>query len=279
MTYLQAIILGLVQGLAEFLPISSSGHLALLQYFFKVETDNVLLFTVLLHVGTLVSVFIIYWRDIVELVIELCRTVKDICTGKGPRINSSPTRRLGFMIIVATIPTAIIGVLFQDFFASLYLSIVSIAIGLIFTGIILFIAEKMGKNSKDVMEMKWRHAILIGCMQGIAICPGVSRSGSTLFGGLISGLNREFAVKFAFLISIPSILGSVILEAPDAFNQGADMTMLGPIILGVVISTISGIFAIKAMIKIVSNKRLIGFTIYVWLVAIAVLGYSLFTTV
>ena len=137
----------------------------------------------------------------------------------------------------------------------------------------------MGKNSKDVMEMKWRHAILIGCMQGIAICPGVSRSGSTLFGGLISGLNREFAVKFAFLISIPSILGSVILEAPDAFNQGADMTMLGPIILGVVISTISGIFAIKAMIKIVSNKRLIGFTIYVWLVAIAVLGYSLFTTV
>lgn len=279
MTYLQAIILGLVQGLAEFLPVSSSGHLALLQYFFKVETDNVLLFTVLLHLGTLVSVFIIYWKDIVELVIELCKTIKDICTGKGPRINSSPTRRMGFMIIVATIPTAIIGFLFQDFFASLYLSIVSIAIGLIFTGIILLIAEKMGKNDKDVMKMKWRHAILIGCMQGIAICPGVSRSGSTLFGGLITGLNREFAVKFAFLISIPSILGSLILEAPDAINQGADMAMLGPIIAGVAVSTLSGIFAIKAMIKIVSNKRLIGFTIYVWLVSIAVLGYSLFTTV
>ncbi|MCQ2546535.1 MAG: undecaprenyl-diphosphate phosphatase [Clostridia bacterium] len=279
MTYLQAIILGLVQGLAEFLPISSSGHLALLQYFFGVEADSVLVFTVLLHVGTLISVFIIYWKDIVELIIELFRTLKDLFTGKGLRINSSPTRRLGFMIIVATIPTAIIGLLFEDFFESLYSSIISIAIGLLFTGLILLIAEKMGKSNKDVMEMKWRHAIFIGCMQGIAICPGVSRSGSTLFGGLIAGLEREFAVKFAFLISIPSILGSVVLEAPDAFAQGVDAAMLGPIIAGVVIAAISGILAIKAMIKVVAGKKLFGFTIYVWLVAIVVLGYSLIALV
>ena len=275
MTYTQAVILGIVQGLAEFLPISSSGHLALLQYFFGVEADSVLLFTVMMHVGTLVSVFIIYRKDIAALLVELGLTIKDICTGKGPRINASPTRRMGFMIIVATIPTAIIGLLFEDFFENLYASIVSIALGLIFTGIILFVAERMGKNDKGPMEMKWRHAIFIGCMQGIAICPGVSRSGSTLFGGLMAGLKREFAVEFAFLISIPSILGSVILEAPDAFAGGADASMIGPIAVGVILAAISGIVAIKAMIKVVSSKRLIGFTVYVWLVAAAVLAYSL----
>ena len=275
MTYLQAIILGIVQGLAEFLPISSSGHLALLQYFFGVESDSVLLFTVMLHVGTLVSVCIIYRKDIGALIVELCRTIKDICTGKGPRINSSPMRRMGFMIIVATIPTAIIGLLFEDFFESLYGSIVAIAIGLIFTGIILMVAEKMGKNKNGPMEMKWSHAIFIGCMQGIAICPGVSRSGSTLFGGLISGLERSYAVEFAFLISIPSILGSVILELPDALAEGMSGSFIGPMIVGVILSAISGIFAIKTMIKVVSNKRLIGFSVYVWLVAAAVLAYAL----
>ena len=275
MTYIQAAILGIVQGLAEFLPISSSGHLALLQYFFGVEADSVLLFTVMMHVGTLVSVFIIYRKDIWALILELIDTIKDICTGKGPRINANPMRRMGFMIIVATIPTALIGLIFEDFFESLYASIVSIAIGLIFTGIILLVAERMGKSANGPMEMKWRHAVFIGVMQGIAICPGVSRSGSTLFGSLISGLKREFAVEFVFLISIPSILGSVVLEMPKALAEGMDASMAGPLVLGVVLSVISGIFAIKAMIKVVSNKRLIGFTIYVWIVAAFVLGYSL----
>ena len=275
MTYIQAAILGIVQGLAEFLPISSSGHLALLQYFFGVEADSVLLFTVMMHVGTLVSVFIIYRKDIWALILELIDTIKDLCTGKGPRIDSSPMRRMGFMIIVATIPTALIGLIFEDFFESLYASIVSIAIGLIFTGIILFVAERMGKSDKGPMEMKWRHAIFIGIMQGIAICPGVSRSGSTLFGSLISGLKREFAVEFVFLISIPSILGSVVMEMPKALAEGMDAAMVGPLIVGVILAALSGIFAIKAMIKVVSNKRLIGFTIYVWIVAACVLGYSL----
>lgn len=275
MTYFQAIILGLAQGLSEFLPISSSGHLALLQYFFDVSADNVLPFAVLLHLGTLVSVFIVYWKDIVELVKELGAVIKDIFTGKGLRINANPTRRLGFMIIVATIPTAIIGLLFNDAFAALYLSLVSIGIGLLITGTILMIAEKMGKSNKSVREMKFRNAVFVGIMQGIAICPGISRSGSTLFGGLISGLNKEFAVKFAFLISIPSILGSVIIEAPDAFEAGMDMSLIGPVIVGVIVSALSGLFAIKAMIKLVSNKRLIGFSFYTWALGIAVIVYAL----
>ena len=275
MTYFQAIILGLAQGLSEFLPISSSGHLALLQYFFGVSAETVLPFAVLLHLGTLVSVFIVYWKDIVELVLELIAVIKDICTGKGPRINANPTRRLGFMIIVATIPTAIIGLLFNDLFEALYLSLIAIGIGLLITGTILFIAERMGRNNKNVKDMKFRNALFVGIMQGVAICPGISRSGSTLFGGLISGLNKEFAVKFAFLISIPSILGSVIMEAPDAFESGMDISLVGPVIAGVIVSALSGLFAIKAMIRLVSNKKLIGFSIYTWVIGIAVIVYAL----
>ena len=123
MTYFESIILGLTQGLAEFLPISSSGHLALLQQWFGIEEDKVLLFAVLLHVGTLISVFIVYWRDIWELIVELFLTIKDIFTGKGLRLKERPVRKLGVMIIVATIPTGIIGILFNDFFDSLYTSV------------------------------------------------------------------------------------------------------------------------------------------------------------
>lgn len=276
MDFFQAIILGLAQGLAEFLPISSSGHLALLQYFFNVNADNVLPFAVLLHLGTLVSVFIVYWKDIVDLVKELGFCIKDIFTGKGPRINANPTRRLGFMIIVATIPTAIIGLCFNNIFESMYLSLIAIGIGLLITGTILVVAEKMGDGKSDVFQMKFGHAFFVGLMQGIAICPGISRSGSTLFGGLVSGINRKLAVKFAFLISIPSILGSVIVEAPDAFKAGMSMSDLGPVIAGVVVAAISGLFAIKTMIRVVSNKRLIGFSIYTWCLGALILVYAIF---
>jgi len=275
LTYFEAAILGLTQGLAEFLPISSSGHLALLQYFFGIEGESVLAFAVLLHLGTLISVFIVYWKDIWALILELCATIKDICTGKGPRINANPTRRLGFMIIVATIPTALIGLLGNDFFASLYVTLMPIGIGLLFTGTIMWLSERMGSGKKGIGEMKFSTAIFVGIMQGIAICPGVSRSGSTLVGGLAGGLNREFAVKFAFLISIPSIMGSVVLEAPAAFDQGFDLAIVGPIILGVVIAAVSGLLAIKAMIKVVSNKKLFYFSMYTWMLGAAVVIYSL----
>ncbi len=275
MSYFQAVVLGLVQGLAEFLPISSSGHLALLQYFFKIESDNVLAFTVLMHLGTLISVFIVYAKDIWALLKELCYTIRDICTGKGPRINCCETRRLGFMIIVATIPTAIIGLLFEDFFESLYSKLVAIGIGLVFTGTIMWLSEKFGKGKYEVMQMKWRTAIFVGIMQGIAICPGVSRSGSTLVGSLSGGLKREFAVKFAFLISIPSILGSIVLEIPDLFEEGMDMSLAGPCLLGVIVAAVSGLVAIKAMIRVVSRKKLIYFSIYTWTIGILVAGYAM----
>ncbi|MBQ1228877.1 MAG: undecaprenyl-diphosphate phosphatase [Firmicutes bacterium] len=274
MTYLEAVILGLVQGLAEFLPISSSGHLALLQQWFGIEEDKVLLFAVLLHVGTLISVFIVYWKDIWELIVELCLTIKDICTGKGLRLDERPVRKLGVMIIVATIPTGLIGILFNDFFDSLYTSVLPIGIGLIITGLLLTLAERMGTSKRGIKQMNYRNAVFIGIVQGIAICPGISRSGSTLFGSLVCNLNREFAVKYVFLISIPSILGSAVLEAPAALEAGLDMTLLGPVIVGMIVAAVSGLVAIKTMIKVVSNKKLNYFSYYVWLLGAAVIIYS-----
>lgn len=276
MTYFEAVILGLVQGLAEFLPISSSGHLALLQQWFGIEEDKVLLFAVLLHVGTLISVFIVYWKDIWELIVELCLTIKDIFTGKGLRIEERPVRKLGVMIIVATIPTGIIGILFNDLFDSLYTSVLPIGIGLIITGFLLTLAEKMGSSKRGIKQMNYRNAIFIGIVQGIAICPGISRSGSTLFGSLVRNLNREFAVKYVFLISIPSILGSAVLEAPAALEAGFDMAQLGPVLVGMIVAAVSGLVAIKTMIKVVSNKKLNYFSYYVWLLGAAVVIYSFF---
>ncbi len=276
MSYFEAVILGLIQGLAEFLPISSSGHLALMQQWFGIEEDKVLLFAVLLHVGTLISVFIVYWKDVWELIKELGLTIRDIFTGRGLRIQERPTRKLGVMIIVATIPTGIIGILFNDFFNSLYNSVIPIGIGLIITGFLLILAERMGSASRGIQQMNYRNALFIGTVQGIAICPGISRSGSTLFGSLMCNLDRKFAVKFVFLISIPSILGSAVMEAPAAIQSGLEPGQLGPILVGMAVAAISGLIAIKTMIKIVSDKKLSYFSYYVWILGLIVVGYGVF---
>jgi len=276
MTYIEAVILGLVQGLAEFLPISSSGHLALLQQFFGVEEDKVLLFAVLLHVGTLISVFIVYWKDIWELIVELCLTIKDLVTGKGLRLSERPVRKLGVLIIIASIPTGIIGIVGGDFFDSLYTSIVPIGIGLLITGCLLTAAERMGSSRRGLEQMNFRNAFFIGIVQGIAICPGISRSGSTLFGSLVCNLDRKFAVKYVFLISIPSILGSAVLELPDAVAAGIEPGQIGPILVGMAVAAVSGLVAIKTMIKIVSDKKLSWFSYYVWILGVAVVLYGLF---
>ncbi len=276
MSYIEAVILGLVQGLAEFLPVSSSGHLALLQQWFGIEEDNVLLFAVLLHVGTLISVLIVYWKDVWELIKELGLTIKDIFTGKGLRLEERPTRKLGVMIIVATIPTGVIGILFNDFFDSLYNSVIPIGVGLIITGFLLILAERTGTSSRGIQQMNYRNALFIGTVQGIAICPGISRSGSTLFGSLICNLDRKFAVKFVFLISIPSILGSAVMETPAAIQSGLDTALIGPIAVGMIVAAVSGLIAIKTMIKIVSNKKLSYFSYYVWALGLIVVGYGAF---
>lgn len=276
MTTFQAIILGLIQGLAEFLPISSSGHLALAQHFFGINSDSVLIFAVLLHVGTLISVFIVYWKDILGLIYEFFGTFADLVKTKRFDVNKNATRRMCWLIIAATVPTAVIGFLFDEKFEKLYSNVLAIGICLVITGCILFAAEKWGKNLHGIKNTKFKHAIAVGILQGCAIAPGISRSGSTIVGGLACGLKREWAVRFAFLVSIPPILGSVILELPDALAAGTvDSSLTVPILAGVIVSAVSGLIAIKGMIRLVSGKKLTYFSYYTWILGISVIVYSL----
>lgn len=264
MNTLSAILLGLVQGLTEFLPVSSSGHLAILENIMNINEENILFFAAMLHVGTLGSVVFAYWKDLVALVKELVFTISDAAHGQGLRINSNPTRRLGFLIIISAIPTGIIGLLFNDFFESLYVKLAAIGIGLIITGTILFIADRKGDGEKGVYKMRLLDAFIIGLCQSVAIAPGISRSGSTLVGGLFCKLNRPLAVKFAFLMSIPPIAASALFETKAALSQGFAGVSVLALILGVAVSFIAGLLAIKWMIKLVTNKKLIGFSIYTW---------------
>lgn len=275
MSYIEAIVLGIVQGLTEFLPVSSSGHLLMLQHFFGIEADSVLIFTLLLHVGTLISVFFCYWNDIWELIKELFITIGDLVKGKGLRLSERPVRKLGVMIIVASIPTAIIGILFEDMFEGFYETLLPTGVGLLFTGVLLWIAQNNKKNTTDIKDMTFKQALAVGTMQGIAICPGISRSGSTLFGGLKTGLQRDFAVKFAFLVSIPSILGSLIFEGGSDAMASVVGTSMGPVIAGCIAAAISGVLAIKTMITVVRKLSLRYFSIYVWLVGTALIIYTL----
>lgn len=275
MGYIEAIVLGLVQGLSEFLPISSSGHLALLENLFEIREESVLFFAVLLHIGTLVSIFIVYHEDIYALIKELGLLFKDIFSGKGLRIEERPIRKLGIMIIVSSIPTAIMGLLFSNFIDKVFGSLIVISICWIITGFILFFSEKLKTNSKEIEGMKYRNAIFIGICQGLAIMPGISRSGSTIVGSLVTGLKREFAVEFAFLISIPAILGSAILEFPKAIKAGIDPSTIGPMIVGFLVAAISGYFAITTMIRIVSKHKMIYFSYYVWVIGVGTFIYSI----
>ena len=277
MTLFESIILGLVQGLAEFLPISSSGHLAALQYIFGIDGSNVLTFTVMLHFGTLVAIFVVYWKDIVDLVKELFATIKDICTGQGVQVNKNDTRKLGFMIITASVPTAIIGLLLNDFFESLYARMTVIGVCLIITGCGLFFAERYGGGKRTIKDMNFRNAFFIGLCQSVAIMPGISRSGATMIGGLACKFDRAFAVRYAFLISIPSVLGAFLLEVPDAVKAVSDGTgmSLGVMLAGVAVAAVSGYAAIKVMIKAVTNKKLMYFSVYTWIAGAALIIYSI----
>jgi undecaprenyl-diphosphatase len=275
MTYLQAVILGLVQGLAEFLPISSSGHLAILENFFGIKEDSILFFAVMLHFGTLLSVFVVFWKDIVELFKELILTIKDLIGHKGLRLDERPIRKLGVMIIVSCIPTAIIGFAFGDIFEGIYSKPVLIGVMFIITGLLLLAAETWGGGNRNINNLNYRNSIFIGIVQGLAIIPGISRSGSTLFASLLCKLDREFAVKFVFLISIPTILGSFILELPDGLKEGVTGQMWGPVIVGMLVAFLSGLFAVKVMLKVVANKKLKYFSIYLFVLAAAVIIYSI----
>lgn len=273
MNILNAIILGLVQGVAEFLPISSSGHLSLFQNLLGMNElaamEENALFNVLLHLATLVAVCIAYWSDIRDMIVELWRMVTG---GKKRGIEANvPMRRQILLLVVATLPLAIVLPVHNKIETlGAYPWLVGIA--LIVTGFLLFISDRMPRGHKTAADMTVWDALVVGLTQAVATIPGISRSGATITAGMSRKLERPYAVKFSFLISLLSVTGAVLLKVLDVLQGQADLTQLPVYLVGMVIAGVVGYACIKLLQKIVSKGKFGGFAYYCWAVgAIAII--------
>lgn len=269
MTYLLSILMGIIQGVAEFLPISSSGHLALFQTFFGMENveEKYMFFTVLLHFGTFISVCVVYWRDILDMIREFFLGIAALAGKKDTGVTPPPARRMVMLIIIATLPLFVM-VLLQDAVNKLFSNSIMVSCALLATGFILFFSDRLAKGHKTARNATLVDALIVGCGQALAVIPGLSRSGTTISVGMLRGFDRSFAVRFSFLMSLPAILGANILEIKDAVDAGINMEELPMYIVGVVVAAVVGYFAIR-LVKSLSDKGKFGkFAYYCWAVGL-----------
>lgn len=276
MSLLQAIFMGLIQGLTEFLPVSSSGHLALFKILFHVETDTGILFDVLLHLGTLAAICIVYYRDIGRLIMEGLSILKDVCINIGifvrnlssgekepyRRIVKSSYRKFVMLILVSTIPTGVIGYLGRDVVEKASGILLLPGICLVATSVLLFFADRTSEGTKLPRNVSYTTAFGIGIAQGIATLPGLSRSGTTVAACLFNGFQRNFAVKYSFIMSIPAVLGAAVLEISDISTSGITGAEIFYYIVGMLIAAAVGYICIKTMLVIVRNKKFKIFAVY-----------------
>ena len=264
MTYLTAFLLGLVQGVAEFLPISSSGHLAIAQNLLGLEDAGSVpeFFDVLLHLGTLIAVFAAYWTDICEMVVELFRGISDLAHRSTPS-PVPPARRLILLIIVGTLPLfAVLPI--RRHVQGLTNNMVFVGAALIVTGILLFLCDRARKGRKTERSATWLDALLVGVGQAVATLPGVSRSGMTITAGCFVGYERKFAVRFSFLLSIPAVLGANILSIKDAVQAGIVGAEVPMYLVGVVVAAVTGYLCIRLLKYIADKGRFGAFAYYCW---------------
>ena len=262
MTYFMSILMGIIQGVAEFLPISSSGHLALFQTFFGMENmeEKYMFFTVLLHFGTLISVCMVYWREFFLGIAALAGR-KD--TGVAP----PPARRMVMLIIIATVPLFVM-VFLQDAVNQLFSNSIMVSCALLATGFILFFSDRMARGHKTAKNATVADALIVGCGQALAVIPGLSRSGTTISVGMMRGFDRAFAVRFSFLMSLPAVLGANVLEIKDALASNFPIEELPMYLVGVAVSAVVGYFAIR-LVKSLSDKGKFGkFAYYCWAVGL-----------
>lgn len=258
--------MGIFQGIAEFLPISSSGHLALLQKLFGINEGN-LFFAEMLHFGTLISIIVVYFNDIKNMIIEFLKLMGTIVSGKKiGKLNKY--QKLAMLILVGSVPTAIIGLTFEDFFESLFTSMLPIGVAFIVTGILLWLAEKRVFQSKGIKEMSYLDSLIIGTAQGIAIIPGISRSGTTIVTGLLRGLNKPLATEFSFLLALPATFGAGLLGIIKLVKSDTAMLIDFPLIVGVLLSAIVGIISIKILVKLLNKNKLYYFSYYLWILGV-----------
>ena len=269
MSILTSILLGLIQGIAEFLPISSSGHLAIAQHFLGMDAEVPEFFDVLLHLGTLLAVFVAYWQDIKDMVAEFFHGIGDIAHRTTPT-PVPPARRLILLIVIGTLPLFLVLPVHKKVQA-LSDSMVFIGIALIVTGFLLFACDLIRKGRKDEGSATWLDAVVVGIGQAIATMPGISRSGMTITAGCFSGFERRFAVRFAFLLSIPAVLGANILSLKDALEAGIDWGQVPVYLVGVVVAAVVGYLCIRLLKMIADKGRFGSFAYYCWAVGLLTL--------
>ncbi|MCR5627906.1 MAG: undecaprenyl-diphosphate phosphatase [Lachnospiraceae bacterium] len=268
MSIIQAVLLGLLQGLTEFLPVSSSGHLAMFQNLFHIGegTENMFMFDILLHVGTLVSIIIVFYKDIGNLIKEFFGIVGDTFMNIPRWISREPAkkvlrtsyRRFVIMIIVATIPTGIIGIILKDLVEDAAATLIIPGICFLMTAALLLISHFLPEGYKLPKDAGYIDSAIVGVAQGFATLPGLSRSGTTLTIGMLCGLDSRFALKFSFIMSIPAVLGAAVLEIKDAIGTKFELSYL----VGMLVAAISGIIAIKFMVALVKRRKFVYFSIY-----------------
>ena len=275
MSLLSSIVLGLVQGLAEFLPISSSGHLAIAERLLSSfhAADIPAFFDVLLHLGTLVAVFIAYWGEIRDMIVEFFRGVGDLIHGTTPA-PVPPARRLILLIIVGTLPLfAILPI--KDTIEGLSDNLLFVGAALLFTGCLLYVSDRVRKGRKTERNATMLDVLLVGVAQAVATCPGISRSGTTITAGCFRGFDRKFAVRYSFLMSIPAVLGANILSLKDAVEAGIIWADVPVYIVGVVVAAVSGYFCIR-LLKMIADKGKFGwFAYYCWAIGALTLGLNI----
>ncbi|MEE8136935.1 MAG: undecaprenyl-diphosphate phosphatase [Thermodesulfobacteriota bacterium] len=249
---MQSIILGAIQGITEFFPVSSTAHLVLLPWFFS-WTDQGLPFNVALHMGSLIAIIYYFWRDWILIIKEFLQSVL-----KGS-FEGRPNGKTGLYLVIATVPGALAGLLFEEYAAGLLRHPLSIAFSLSFFGVILYFSDRVSKKNKTVGEMNIVDCIIIGFSQALAIIPGVSRAGITITGAMFRNLNREEAAKFSFLLGAPLIAGAGVFEARHLEYSAV---MSGPFIAGVLASAVFAFLAIKYLLRFVRKSSYTVFVIY-----------------
>jgi undecaprenyl-diphosphatase len=262
LTYIQSAILGIVQGVAEFLPISSSGHLTLFQHFFGMQEPDQL-YNILLHFATLVAVCLYYWQDIRDMILEFFRGAAALVSREGGQEPPPPARRLVLLVIVGTLPLFLV-LPIQDQVEALGSNPIFVSCVLLVTGVILFAADRMAKGHKTAKNATILDALLVGAAQAVATLPGLSRSGSTIAAGMALGFDRKFAVRYSFLLSLPAVLGATLIKVLHAVGDGIDTALLPKYLVGMVLSGVVGYFSIK-LVNLLSDKGKFGaFAYYCW---------------
>lgn len=272
---IEAIILGIIQGLTEFLPVSSSGHLVLFQQLFGLKEAE-LFFDVCVHLGTLVAVIIVFRQEIIKIISALLQLVS--LAGQKEKflqkVKSDPEFKMAVFIVIGSIPTAILGLLFASIADRLFSSALITGLMLMVTGLLLWLTRKAGTHavSTSIGHLTPGKAFIIGIVQGLAIIPGISRSGSTISTGLLLGVDRETAARYSFLLSIPAIVGAGLLSLKEGFSQTNPAIWIS--LLGAVPAALVGYGALKSLLHMVKKGRLYVFAPYCWLVGILAILFS-----